>query len=229
MLGIFDSGIGGLSLVRKLLDIGFSDFIYLKDSSHFPYGLKTKEELFELGKNDINFLLNKGADKIIIACHTMSNAASDKLKSHFKDNLVLDVLNPTLNFLENSIYDNILILGTNTTIDLGIYKNRLKKKINFTENKSSDLVEAIENNNKNKIRNLIDYKTKVSSHKNENIKGVLLACTHFSLIKNDFKKYSNIKSIIDPIDILFEHIIKKGQINLRVDNKNNKSPIYYTT
>lgn len=228
-LGIFDSGIGGLSLVKELLNIGFTDFIYLKDSKNFPYGLKNKDTLLKIGSENIKLLLQKGAKKIVIACHTMSNAASEEFKTIFPSLQILDILNPTLNYLEN-LYPkkHILLMGTDTTINLGIYKNKLNNLHTFYEVKASDLTKAIENYNIEAVKALILNKTTRYIKQHPDIDTILLACTHFSLIKEMVQRYNPTIRVLDTIDLLLKEV--KKIINHQPTHNNQKIlPKYYTT
>ncbi len=230
ILGIFDSGIGGLSLIKKLLEVGFTNFIYLKDSKNFPYGLKDKRLLYNIGKDNIKLLLEQGAQKIIIACHTMSNAASEDLRIAFPSLQIFDVLNPTLNHLRsNYLNKHILLIGTNTTIDLGIYKNMLENLNTFYEVKASDLAKAIEDNDIETTKTLILNKTTEYIKNKEAIEAVLLACTHFSLVKNLVKNYNPKITILDPIDFLFDELMKIINFDDLTIKNRKITPKYYTT
>lgn len=77
-IGIFDSGIGGLTVLKKLLqEKPNNDYIYYGDTINLPYGDKTKEQLLNLAKKDIEFLLSHNVDLIIIACGTVSSNCID--------------------------------------------------------------------------------------------------------------------------------------------------------
>lgn len=228
-LGIFDSGIGGLSFIKKLLKVGFRDFIYLKDSKNFPYGVKSKDSLFKIGYENIKLLLKHGAHKIVIACHTMSNAASGELKIAFPSLQILNVLDPTLDRLKNN-YQNkhILLIGTKTTIDLGIYKTRLAGISTFYEMKANDLVRAIEDYDIEGIKAIVSNKITNYIEKNSPIETILLACTHFSLVKKIVQKYNPKINVLDPVDFLLSETMKI--IDLKASkNDSGVMPKYYTT
>ena len=79
-VGLFDSGIGGLTVLKTLKEkYPHNDYIYYGDTLNIPYGNKSKEELLKLSKNNIEFLLNKKVDIIIIACGTISSIFINEL------------------------------------------------------------------------------------------------------------------------------------------------------
>ena len=80
-VGMFDSGIGGLTVLNSFLKYHpNNEYIYYGDTLNVPYGTKTKEELFELSTKIIRFLENKNVDIIVIACGTVSSNIYEKLK-----------------------------------------------------------------------------------------------------------------------------------------------------
>ena len=129
MFGIFDSGVGGLSVFR-LLEKKFpkADFIYLGDTAHFPYGEKSDKSIKNYALKNSNFLKSKGADDIIIACHTASSFAGEYLKSQESELgvKVHDVISPTLRKITNSNIKCLGVIGTRGTIASGIYPKSLK-------------------------------------------------------------------------------------------------------
>ena len=82
LTGIFDSGVGGLSVLKELISFG-GNYIYYGDTKNLPYGNKTKEEIISFTRNIINFFIEKGAKKAIMACNTSSALAFETLKGEF--------------------------------------------------------------------------------------------------------------------------------------------------
>ena len=85
-IGIFDSGIGGLSVLKELWRLfPGEDFIYIADQIHVPYGTRTKEEVLNYSKGIVRYLLGRNAKLIVVACNTASAASLADLRSHYKD------------------------------------------------------------------------------------------------------------------------------------------------
>ena len=105
-IGIFDSGLGGLTILNQLnTDFPTNKFIYCGDTAHLPYGTKSQQSIEIFSSNIVNFLISKGADIIIVACHSASSVAIEYLKNNF----ILDIMLFDLCFLNRKKY--LLSLG----------------------------------------------------------------------------------------------------------------------
>lgn len=204
-VGIFDSGIGGLTVLKNLYKhYPNNEYIYFGDTINLPYGNKTKEELKELSTNDIEFLLSKQVDIIIIACGTVSSNCINYLKNKYQIP-IYDIISPTINYLNNSNYNNIGIIATNATIDSNIFKNNLNK--NIYQIKTPKFVPIIEENRVNEIDSTIDeylheYKNKIDI--------LVLGCTHYPYLIDNLNKYFNNKIELLDMSILLLNNLKDG-------------------
>ena len=85
-IGVFDSGLGGISVLKELVkSMPNEKFIYYGDSANAPYGIKTKEEITKRCIDIIEFFLNKGVKAIVIACNTATSAAANILREKYID------------------------------------------------------------------------------------------------------------------------------------------------
>lgn len=218
-VGVFDSGVGGLTVLHNLIiNYPNNDYIYYGDTLNLPYGSKTKEELNKLSSNDINFLLNQKVDIIIIACGTVSSNCLDYLKNKYQIP-IYDIISPTIKYLNNSNHTNIGIIATERTIDSHIFKNNLNKKV--YEIKTPKLVPLIENNNLDNIDNTIDEYLKEYQNK---IDILVLGCTHYPIIKNYIDKYFNHKiEVLDMSNLLLDKLKEdsSSSINIYFSKLNN--------
>ena len=201
-VGIFDSGIGGLTVLKKLIkEYPHNEYIYYGDTINLPYGSKTKEELNLLSTKDVEFLLSKKVDIIIIACGTVSSTCLSHLKSKFQIP-IYDIISPVINYLNNSKYNNIGVIATERTIDSHIFKNCIDK--NIYEIKTPMLVPLIENNDFQTINNVLnnylkEYKGKLDI--------LVLGCTHYPVIENIISNYFDNKiKILDMSYPLLEQL-----------------------
>lgn len=205
-VGIFDSGIGGLTVLKTLIDnYPNNEYIYYGDTLNLPYGNKTKEELNLLASKDIEFLLNKNVDIIIIACGTVSSNCLDYLKNKYQIP-IYDIISPTINYLNNSNYKNIGIIATNRTIDSHIFKNNLNKDKTIYELSTPELVPLIESNNLDNLNTILDNYLKDYRDK---LDILVLGCTHYPIIINNINNYLDNKIKLLDMSIPILPILKQ--------------------
>ena len=126
MIGIFDSGVGGLTVVRAILDkIPGYDMVYFGDTAHTPYGTKSAETVIGYTINNIEFLLSQGAKVIVIACNTASSVATAKILKQFTVP-IFEVITPAVAQALDRSADQIFgIIGTRATITSGVYEQKI--------------------------------------------------------------------------------------------------------
>ena len=218
-IGIFDSGIGGLTVLKTFIEkYPNNEYIYYGDTLNLPYGTKTKEQLLELSDKDVKFLINKNVDIIIIACGTVSSNCLDYLNNKYNIK-IFDIISPTLEYLNNSNYQNIGVIATNRTIDSHIFKNNLNK--NIYEINTPELVPIIENNTLDNLENILDNYLK--EYKNK-IDILVLGCTHYPIIYNNINKYLNNK--VSLLDMSIPLLNKLSNNN--ISNNKKSINIYYS-
>ena len=175
-IGVFDSGLGGVNVLSNLIKkYPNNEYIYFGDTKNLPYGDKTKEELLELSNEAIDFLLTKNVDIIIIACGTISSICYNDIKNKYSIP-IYDIISPTINYLKESNYNKIGVIGTNRTIESKIFNINNK---DILMKSTPNLVPIIENNLINEKENEIN--NTISCFKDYDI--LVLGCTHYPLIK----------------------------------------------
>ena len=218
-VGIFDSGIGGLTVLHTLLNkYPNNEYIYYGDTLNLPYGNKTKEQLIKLSDKDVQFLISKNVDIIIIACGTVSSNCLDYLKNKYNIP-IYDIISPTIDYLNKSNYQNIGIIATNRTIDSHIFKNNINK--NIYEINTPELVPIIENNNLDNLDNILDIYLKEYKDK---LDILVLGCTHYPIISNYINKYLNNKvKLLDMSTLLLDKLKQDNtsSINIYYSKINN--------
>lgn len=236
-IGIFDSGFGGITILRELLKLMPNEnYIYLGDNKNIPYGDKSKKEIAKLSSKMADFLIKKNCKILIIGCNTISASAYEILKEKYNIPIMEVISNACENVGDN--YGNISIMATKFTVKSKIYLKKIKeynKDIKITQIACQYLCPMIENgwqNYENRFEILKNYIKKIDSNSN----ALLLACTHYPLIIKDIKKVlkenkNNIKNIIEPsrkTALSVKKYLKKNDIlNNNIDEKNRL--IIYTT
>lgn len=191
-IGFFDSGVGGLSVMREALKIMPNEnYIYLGDSINAPYGVKSVEEVKNLTFKAVEFLLNKGVKGIAIACNTATSAAVAALRIEYPD-LPLVGIEPALKpAVELHKEGKILIMATSMTLKEQKFRELMKKYENIAEIvplPCPGLVEFIEAGKLEGEEVETYLKDKLDTYKNDKISSIVLGCTHYPFIKNSLYK-----------------------------------------
>ncbi len=234
-IGIFDSGIGGLTVanaVSKLLPQ--EQLIYFGDTAHLPYGDKSRELVQSYAVRITDFLLRKQNCKaIVIACNTASAAAYEVLRDKFKGVVpVVNVIDPMIEaVIADEAVKHVGIIATKTTIASGVYQEkftRRKPELKYSALATPLLASMIEEGfYNNKISSAILEKY-LSDETLAGIDGLVLACTHYPLIKNEIAAYyQNKVRIFDSAEVVaakLKRILEKEE--LVAENRNGIDVFY---
>jgi glutamate racemase len=194
-IGIFDSGLGGLTVLKTLKNILPNEsFIYLGDTANVPYGNKSDNTVIKCSKKILNFFISKNTKAVVIACNTASSIAYQELKKTY-DIPIFDVVGPSVNYANKiSKTQKICVIGTNSTINSNAYSNafkKLNKKISIVEISCPLFVPIIEEGWSNtNIAKLIAEKY-LHTIKNTEIDTLILGCTHYPIISQTIKGVIN--------------------------------------
>ncbi len=188
-IGVFDSGLGGLTAVKELIKcLPHENIVYFGDTGRVPYGTRSKETIIKYATQDAKFLLTHNVKVIIAACGTVSSVANelgDSLPVKFSG-----VLEPTaIACAKATKTGSVAVLGTTATINSHSYKQLLQKlnpEIRVFEQDCPLFVPLVENGftDKNDIIVKSVVERYVSRFKNTEIDTVILGCTHYPLLKS---------------------------------------------
>lgn len=250
MIGIFDSGVGGLSSLKKLLEICPEyDYIYFADSLRAPYGGKSPELIYKYTKESVEALFEKGAKIVILACNTASIIALRRLQSEYGETKkVLGVVIPTAEqALSSSRYGVIGVTGTKTTISLHAFQQELerfapefytpkekksRKTIQVFEQACPLLVPLIEEDWEKKPETKMILKKYLLPLKSCHVDTLILGCTHYPLIKKQFQKIMGKNCTIIDSGEAQAHALKKYFLNhpeIEQQLSKEKKRIFLTT
>ena len=211
-IGIFDSGIGGLTVLAELIKkYPNNKYYYFGDNINAPYGTKSKEELLKLSNKIINFLNKKEVDLIIVACGTIISNVFDKLP---KDTKIYDVISPTIDYINNSNYETIGLIGTNMTIKSKTFEKRINKKI--IARSCNDFVPYIENE-----QSLTDIIPKYMNIFKDKVDVLILGCTHYPIIEKELNDYLDSKIPLINMGTILADSLKLG-------NKEKQIRLYFS-
>ena len=184
-IGVFDSGVGGLTVLKALRDkYPEVDFVYLGDTARVPYGNKSAQTVIRYSLEGAEFLLSEGVEMIIIACNTASSYALDVLRENFSIP-VFGVIEPGVRrALETTKNRRVGVIGTKATVSSDAYGRLLRSKgIEVFQKACPLFVPLVEEGIlKGDIaqRVVAHYLTEL---KDEGIDTLILACTHYPLLK----------------------------------------------
>ena len=198
-IGIFDSGIGGFTILNSLLKTRKDvEVFYLADTKRIPFGNKNSKEIRLIAKEICNFFNDKNLDALLVACNTTNACALDILEKNLRIPC-FDLINSVSEIVDKQI---IGVLATPTTVRSSYYKNAIKSKKDNTiifQQECPEFVSEIEKEklNLDKLNYLSDLYLRPLISKN--IEELILGCSHYPLIYDFLRKKidSNIK-IIDP-------------------------------
>ena len=211
-IGIFDSGVGGLTVASAIKQILPNEqMIYFGDTAHLPYGDKSEETIISYSKHIADFLFNKGVKVILIACNTASAVAYNDLKNYLGDKvLIINVIDPIVDFVsENYKNTKLGVIGTKGTINSGMYEKKIIEKEN--NNNVASLATPLfvpmieEGFVYDDISNAI-IRSYLSSNVLKDIQSLILGCTHYPIIKNQIRKFFDFKvDVLDSASIVARH------------------------
>jgi len=225
MIGVFDSGVGGLTVVKEIFKhLPKHQIIYFGDTARLPYGTKGAGFVRKYSAKITDWLLKKNAKVIVIACHTSSAWASDYLKNKFKGIPIFEMITPGAKEAV-SITGNkkIAIIGTPGTIKSGSWEERLKEldpDLKIYTKACPLFVPLVEEGwiNSNVTKEVI--KEYLSDLKNKGIDTLILACTHYPILEKTIKEVLGNKiNIVNPAESLAKELKYFLKENPQVDLK----------
>jgi len=192
-IGIFDSGVGGLTVVKEVLKyLPNEEIIYFGDTARVPYGGKTKETLIKYSRQIVKFLLEKDVKGIIIACGTASSNTLDTMREEFKTIPIEGIVKPGAKVANQTTKNNkIGIIATESTIKSGAYE-KLIKEINPSAEVFSKacplFVPIAEEGFAHTLIAELTAKEYLQSVVEANIDTLVLGCTHYPLLVDCIQK-----------------------------------------
>lgn len=199
-IGFFDSGVGGLSVLReahKLLPT--ENYIYFGDSKNAPYGTKKLEEVKALTFEAVEFLLHKNCKAIVIACNTATSAAINDLRQTYKDIPVIGIEPALKPAVELKRPGKIIIMATPMTLAEAKFNNLMKsyeKEADIVPLPCAGLVELIENGIVEGEELNSYLRRKLDSYIASGISSIVLGCTHYPFAKKELTNILDKNTVI---------------------------------
>ncbi|PIY80755.1 MAG: glutamate racemase [Candidatus Pacebacteria bacterium CG_4_10_14_0_8_um_filter_42_14] len=238
-IGLIDSGIGGLSILRALeKELPQNQYVYLADSANFPYSEKSPQDLQKAAAEHVRELIYKHNCEItVLACNTLSVVALAYLRSQFPAVPFVGTVPPVKAASEELEPGNtILVIATKRTAESSYLAELIypyKEKQNFIVVGTTDLVIAIEAEDNVQINNVLNSIN--NDLQNNNVDSIVLGCTHFPLItrkiqevfKKEVKIYSPTTGVVKQV----KRLTQEGNENYssRLLDKTNRTKFIKTT
>jgi glutamate racemase len=234
-IGVFDSGLGGLTVLKELKKlIPTESVVYFGDSGRAPYGTKSTDTIIKYTFQDIRFLLNQDIKMIVIACNTASACSLKLVKDSF-DIPVIEVTEPgAITAVNETKNKKIGIIGTVATISSGVYEraiNRLDSSIEIVQKACPLFVPLVEEGwweNDIALRIAQEY---LEPMKKEGIDTLVMGCTHYPLLYNTISKVmgDNVKLVSSALEItkVVRNIL--GEMDIMRDERVSPVYRYYTS
>ena len=225
-IGIFDSGLGGLSILNELLRVlPNEDYLFYEDSINNPYGEKSDEELFSITSDVVDYLLKNDCKIIVIACNTATTSCMKKLREKYKNTIFVGTV-PAIKVAYDNNLKHTLLLATPYTIKSERVQELLEE---YTASDQSifvtsgeNLANLIELDNKEEIYDLLNkillpYKDKIDS--------IILGCTHYPLVKTTIKEILPSVEILDGSIGVAKEVKHQLELNNMLNNSKEKGNI----
>ncbi|HZH68498.1 MAG TPA: glutamate racemase [Chitinophagales bacterium] len=232
-IGVFDSGIGGLTVANAILrELPNESLVYFGDTAHLPYGDKSPETIKEYSGIITKFLLEKNVKVIVIACNSASATTFEYVQSLARPHQikVVDVVNPVVNYISRNQFNKVGIIGTRATINSDIFPHKihaLSPNIEVANLATPLLAPMIEAGFvKGHISQTI-VENYLGDPILENIQALVLACTHYPLIKKEIALFY--EKINHPVEILATNEIVARYVKtiLEEDNLVSQNPKHH--
>ena len=234
MIGIFDSGIGGLTVVRAFVnELPGYDIVYFGDTARTPYGNKSPETVIRYAIENTEFLIEKGAKIIIMACNTASSLAFSQVAEKF-DVPVFEVVTPAVELAISATTKlKIGIIGTRATVKSEFYEKKIREidsNLKVFSRACPLLVPLVEEGWLKKPETSMIIKKYLHPLKVRQIDTLILGCTHYPLLKKIIQR--KIGKRVNIIDSSLSVAVKVKNFlsdNTELDNileKNNRFNIF---
>ncbi|MCS7250324.1 MAG: glutamate racemase [candidate division WOR-3 bacterium] len=212
MIGVFDSGLGGLTVVKEIIRLmPTARILYFGDTAHLPYGEKSEEIIKKYTLAACNFLKKRKVKIIVIACHSASSVALDYVKSKISLPVIGVIETGVKTALKKTKNKRIGVIGTRITIKSGAYERVFKnydKEIEIIARATPLLVPLVEEGWINHPITKEILKIYLEPLKEEEIDTLLLGCTHYPLLKKTIEEiFRNKITIVDSAEELAKSIV----------------------
>lgn len=245
MIGVFDSGYGGLTILKEIIKVlPQYDYLYLGDNARYPYGNRSKETIVKFTDEAVRYLFEQGCRLVIIACFTASSLALREMQekylrnpaSKFSDRKILGVLLPVVEKAAITTKNNrVGVAATRGTVESKSFETELKKlkpEISVIQQACPLLVPLIEEEWHEKPETKMILRKYLRPLKSYNVDTLILGCTHYPYLVKDFQHMMGRRTtIVNPPEVVAEsltaYLARHPEITKQLSR--GQKPIFKTT
>jgi glutamate racemase len=229
-IGVFDSGLGGLTVLKSLLEnLSGCDYVYLGDTARLPYGSKSSQTIQKYTEQNLNFLNSQNVDVMVVACNS---ASANWQAPQFNEKPVITVIEPTLRMALNKYKaKKIGVLATRATINSQAYAkllNQIDPSVSL-ENFAAPLLVpfAEEGLFDDPLTNLVTYRY-VQPLVATGVDSIILGCTHYPLLRKSLERAAQNLPLIESGPAVAQVLIEKHHCPQKINADNAKIEINLT-
>jgi glutamate racemase len=234
-IGVFDSGVGGLSVLKQLLNkMPNENYIYLGDTARVPYGNKSNSKVIEYSQQAVDFFLEEEVKMIVIACNTASAIAVENIKRQAKGIPIVEMIRPaSLASVESTKNYRIGIIGTRATINSKAYNTEILKYDKYSNlkiySKACPLfVPLVEEAMFDSEATKLIVSGYLGYLKEEDVDTVVLGCTHYPFLKEQIKEVLPSVKLIDTGEEATKLVYNLLKDSNSLNNDNGSISFYLT-
>lgn len=217
MIGIFDSGVGGLSVFREIVKVLPEErYVYFSDSAHCPYGEKSREYIIDRARKISDFLISKGADIIVVACNTATAAAISALREEYDIPFIgmEPAVKPAAAMTRSGV---VGVLATAGTLKADKYLNtrgRYAEEVRFVEHVGEGFVELVEQGTTEGEEVETIVRKSIEPLLDAGADTIVLGCTHYPFLSETILKVASAHApskeirLIDPAPAIARHLLE---------------------
>lgn len=207
-IGLFDSGVGGLSVLRQLQSFAAAnaqdvDFVYVGDTARCPYGDRPASDIVTFVKEIVTWLNGQNVDAIVMACNTSAAMAFEEAKAISRVP-VLDLISHTANYVATHA-TKVGVMATNGTVKSKAFStavHHINPNMEVVEFGCPELVPIIEGDKIFEAETQVILKRYVDQLRSQNVDTLILGCTHFPFLKEQIARIADDMVIVDPAAVL---------------------------
>lgn len=217
MIGIFDSGVGGLSVFREIRKVlPEQSYIYFSDNAHCPYGEKSREYIIDRAREITRFLLEKGCEIIVVACNTATAAAIKTLREEFPVKFIgmEPAIKPAVQSTKTGVVGVLATAGTLKATKYLDTREKWAQNVQIVEHIGQGFVELVENGETSGPHAETVVSTSIMPLLEAGADTIVLGCTHYPFLIDTIRKVARARfpertiTVIDPAPAVARHLLE---------------------